>query len=165
MRRFSRRYFWLIAAGLAVLGYELVPRDERRISGLLADICSQLNLTRDAGSLSELQAMLRAKLEPRASLESVELGQEVSGAESIAARASELLTSAPLSFALTDVEVRVSGALARVTANLLVTVRGSGEQHRDLRFTRINLRKSAGAWRVEAIVVEPVRNAEPEARP
>jgi hypothetical protein len=64
-----------------------------------------------------------------------------------------------------DTEVHVSGALARVNANLIVTERGSGEQHRDLRLTEVRLRKSREVWQIEAVRVDPVRPAEPEARP
>ena len=70
-----------------------------------------------------------------------------------------------MSFSLADAEVHVSGALGRVNANLIVTERGSGEQHRDLRLTEVRLRKVGKDWRIEAVRVDPVRPAEPEARP
>jgi len=55
--------------------------------------------------------------------------------------------------------------LARVDADLSVTVRGSGEQRRELRRTRVRLRKPSSRWQIENVEVDPVEFAEPEARP
>jgi ketosteroid isomerase-like protein len=161
----ARRYFLLALAAFGLIGYELWPRDERRISSLLSDLCAKLNQTRDRAALGELEAALRAALLPDVVIQSPELGQDLTGLDAVDERARELLTVAPLSFSLSDADVRVSGGLARVTANLIVTVRGSGEQQRELRFTEVRLRKVAAQWRIEQVIVEPVRPAEPEARP
>ena len=88
------------------------------------------------------------------------------GADEVTARAREQLTSGvPLSFALDSLEVHQSGRLARVDVDLLVTMRGSGEQSRDLRHTHIRLMKAAAGFHIEAIDVDPVAASEPEARP
>ncbi len=164
-RVFGRRTLLVALALAGVVGYELVPRDEGRIMSLLNDLCVKLNQTRDAASLAALQSGLRASLVPEVTVQVVELGQDLSGVAAVSERSAELLGIAPLSFSLVDAEVHVSGALARVNANLIVTERGSGEQHRDLRLTEVRLRKSGKDWRVEAVRVDPVRPAEPEARP
>ncbi|HWZ93291.1 MAG TPA: nuclear transport factor 2 family protein [Polyangiaceae bacterium] len=164
-RLVARRYFLLALAAFGLVGYELLPRDDRRISSLLEDLCAKLNQTRDPATLAELQAALRASLLPEVVIQGPELGSDLTGPDAVEERARELLTVAPLSFSLSDVDVRVSGALARVTANLIVTVRGSGEQQRELRFTEVRLRQVGAQWRIERVNVEPVRPAEPEARP
>jgi ketosteroid isomerase-like protein len=147
------------------VGYELVPRDERRVMSVVNDLCVKLNQTRDAASLAELRSALRASLLSEVTVQVNELGDELSGIDAVSERSTALLGIAPLSFSLVDAEVHVSGALARVNANLIVTERGSGEQHRDLRLTEVRLRKSDARWRIEAVRVDPVRPAEPEARP
>lgn len=153
---------------LAVLGvgaYELVPRDDRRITSVLNELCAKLNETRDPGTLGALRASLRTSLTPQVSVQAAELGSDLVGRDAVVERAGDLLAGPPLTFSLVDSEVHVSGALARVSANLIVTERGSGEQHRDLRLTEVRLRKVEQAWRIESVRVEPVRPAEPEARP
>jgi hypothetical protein len=162
---FGRRTLVVALAFGGLLGYELVPREERRILGVVNDLCAELNQTRDAPTLAALQQALRAALTPEVSLALPELGQSWSGLDPTCERAQQLLTGPPLSFSLVDTEVHVSGALARVNANLIVTERGSGEQHRDLRLTEVRLRKSGKIWQIEAVRVDPVRPAEPEARP
>ena len=161
----ARRSLLFGVVALALLGYELWPRDERRILSRLGDLCAQLNQTRSPAQLARLQATLRAALLPEAVLHAPEIGPDLSGPDAMVRRSSDLLDGVPLSFALADAEVRVSGGLARVTANLIVTVRGSGEQQRDLRFTEVRLKNLAGQWRIERVTVDPVRPFEPEARP
>ncbi len=168
MASLGRRLLVCSAAifGLGLLGYELWPNDERRITHLLDELCAKLNQTRDPASLTELQAALRSWLRPGASVRVAELELEVEGAEQVIAHSQELLTlGMPLSFALDSVQVHQSGRLARVDADLLVTTRGSGEQSRDLRRTHVRLAKSKLGWRIEAIEVEPVAASQPEARP
>ena len=162
---FGRRTLLVGLALAGVVGYELVPRDERRVMSVVNDLCVKLNQTRDAASLAALQSVLRALLLPEVTVQVAELGQDLSGIDAVSERSAALLGSAPLSFSLVDTEVQISGALARVNANLIVTERGSGEQHRDLRLTEVRLRKSGTDWRIEAIRVDPVRPAAPEARP
>jgi hypothetical protein len=162
---FGRRAL-VVALALGVsVGYELIPREERRVLGVVNDLCSQLNQTRDAASLALLQQALRASLVPGVTVEIAELGQAWSGLDTSCERSQELLAGPPLSFSLVDTEAHVSGALARVNANLIVTERGSGEQHRDLRQTEVRLRKSGKIWQIEGVRIDPVRPAEPEARP
>ena len=164
-RVFGRRTLVLGLALGGLVGYELVPRDDRRIMSILNDLCAKLNQTRDAASLALLQSALRASVLPEVSVQVAELGQEWSGLDALNERSRDLLGGANLSFSLVDAEVHVSGVLARVNANLIVTERGSGEQHRDLRLTEVRLRKSGHDWRIEAVRVDSVRPAEPEARP
>jgi ketosteroid isomerase-like protein len=164
-RVFGRRAVIVVLALGGLLGYELVPRDERRILNLLDGLCAALNRTRDAATLSALQSALRAALLESVTVQVSELGQELSGIDSVLAQAGELLGPAPLTFSLVDAEVHVSGSLARVNANLMVTERGSGEQHRDLRLTEVRLRKQGKEWRIEAVRVDAVQPAQPEARP
>jgi hypothetical protein len=164
-RVFGRRTLILALTLAGIVGYELVPREDRRITGTLNDLCSKLNQTRDAATLAALHSALRASLLQEVTVQAAELGQDLVGLDSVTARSRDLLAGPPLSFSLVDVEVVVSGALARVNANLIVTERGSGEQHRDLRLTELRLRKSGDAWRIEAVRVDPVRPTEPEARP
>jgi hypothetical protein len=149
----------------ALIGYQLLPRDESRISAVLNETCARVTHTRDENSLAELRQFLQGALLPQASLRAPELGEEISGIEALSARASDLLASAPLSFALNSVEIRVSGALARVEAELLVSVRGGGEQRREVRHTRVRLAKREEQWRIEAVEVDPIVPSEPEARP
>lgn len=149
----------------ALVGYQLLPRDESRISAVLNEACARLTQTRDANSLAELRQFLQRALLPQAGLRAPELGEEISGVDALSARASDLLGNAPLSFALNSVEVRVSGALARVEAELLVSVRGGGEQRREVRHTRVRLAKREEQWRIEAVEVDPIAPSEPEARP
>ena len=166
--RLGRRH-WI--AGIAVVavglvGSELWPRDETRITGLLNGLCAQLNETRDGASLAQLRQALSTELLPNASLRVVELDLDAEGSDEIARRASALLASGVLvSFALSSMEVHVSGALARVDLDLLVTPSGSGEQRRDLRHTRVRLSKTGGAWRIEAVEIDGVAESQPEARP
>src|SRR5450631_3970556 len=154
-----------LALGLLLVGYELLPEDERQIAGMLSDLCAKLNQAHDESGLAQLQQALHGALLPNASVRVTELGIDVQGADEITARAREQLgRGLPLSFALNSLEVHRSGRLARVDVDLLVTIRGSGEQSRDLRHTHIRLAKAA-AWRIEAVDIDPVAASEPEARP
>lgn len=150
---------------LGIVGYEFWPRDETRISTLLNDLCALLNRTRDQASLDRLRLFLRGALRPEVEVRVSELDAELSGVAAVSARAQDLLSSPPLSFAWSSVEIHLSGSLARVEADLWVTVRGSGEQHRDLRRTSVRLIKIGGAWQIEAVDIAEVPSAEPEARP
>ena len=167
MSAIARRRLPMIAAGLAigVAIYELVPRDETRISRLLSEACSQVNQVHDAASLQRLRHFLRAALRPGVEVHLAEFEQELQGEAAVSARAEQLLSGAPLSVALSSSQIHLSGRLARVDADLVVTVRGSGEQRRDLRPTRIRLVKVGEAWQIEAIDIEAVAPSEPEARP
>ncbi len=168
MASLGRRPVVIAAAAFALglLGYELWPSDERRITYLLNDLCAKLNQTRDPASFQQLQSALESALLPSVSVRVMELELAVDGADQAVQRSRDLLTSGvPLSFALNSVEVHLSGRLARVDMDLLVTTRGSGEQSRDLRRSHVRLAKSAPGWRIEAIEVEPVAPSQPEARP
>lgn len=142
-----------------------MPRDETRINALLDELCTQLNQTKDESSLASLRQFLASALLPQISVRAAELEQELQGIEEVSARAHDLLDGPPLSFALSNVEVRVGGGLARVEADLVLSVRGGGEQRRDLRHTRVRLAKRDGNWRIEAVEVDPIAPSEPEARP
>jgi hypothetical protein len=154
----------LLAASL--VGYELLPNDERRITRLLNELCVKLNQARDEAELGDLERALSLALLPNASVRVSELGLELQGVSEVNERMHELLASGvPLSFALNSVEVHLSGQLARVDLDLLVTTRGSGEQSRDLRHTHVRLAKSAPGWRIEAVEIDALAPSEPEARP
>ena len=153
------------AVSCAVVGYQLIPRDESRIGGLLDEMCARLTRTRDESSLAALRQFLQTASLPQVSLRAPELGEELEGVEALSTRAHALLDTAPLSFALNSVEVKVSGTLARVEAELLVSVRGGGEQRREVRHTRVRLAKHDERWQIEAVEVDPIAPAEPEARP
>ena len=159
----------LVIAALLFVGaiavYEWLPRDETRIRALLEQVCMRLNQTRDESSLASLRQFLPVALLPQISVHAPELAQELQGLEEVSARASDLLEGAPLSFALSSVDVRVSGKLARVEADLVLSVRGGAEQRRDLRHTRVRLAKHEGPWQIEAVEVDPIAPSEPEARP
>jgi len=94
-----------------------------------------------------------------------ELEQRLLGVRAVSERAADLLTGAPLTFALSSVEIHLTGHLARVDADLLVTVRGGGEQRRELRRTRLRLVKPDTEWQLEAVEIAAVLPSEPEARP
>jgi hypothetical protein len=155
----------LACLGLGLLVYQLVPRDETRIAAVLERLCSQLNQTRDEASLARLRQALPAALDSQIRLRIVELNEQLAGLPEVSARAEELLQGAPLTFALNSVQIQITGARARVDADLLVTVSGSGEQRRDLRRTRVELRRANGAWLVERMDIDPVAPSEPEPRP
>ncbi len=142
-----------------------MPRDETRISALLADACARLNQTKDASSLADLRQFLAIALLPQVSVHSTELGQDLQGIDEVSARAEDLPERAPLSFALNSVEIKVSGRLARVEAELLLSVRGGGEQRREVRHTRVRLAKHEHSWPIAAVEVDPVAPTEPEASP
>lgn|GEM_PF-1052346 len=165
---FGRRPLVIAALvlSLALVGYELLPRDERQIAGLLNDLCAKLNQTHDEVTLVDLQRFLSNALLPNANVRVTELGIDMQGADEITQRMREQLGSGvPLSFALNGLEVHLSGRLARAEVDLLVTTRGSGEQSRDLRHSHVRLAKSAAGWRIEAVEIDPVAASEPEARP
>ena len=132
---------------------------------VLDTLCSQLNRTRDEASLGRLREALPALLRPQIQLRIAELDEELSGLAQVSARAEGLLGGAPLTFALSSVQVQQTPGGARVDLDLLVTVSGSGEQRRDVRRTRVLLRKDADAWRIERVDVEAVAPSEPEPRP
>ncbi len=157
----------LVAACLAlgVLAYQLVPRDETRIAAVLEQLCSRVNQTRDEASLERLRRALPGALDSQVRLRIVELDEQLSGLSEVSTRATELLGGAPLTFALNSLQIQVAGERARVDMDLLLTVSGSGEQRRDLRRTRVALRKSNGAWLVERAEIDPVAPSEPEPRP
>ncbi len=165
----ERRSFLIAAAcmGGAVLAYELLSSDERAIGALLNDLCSELNQTRDAASLARLRGALGKALLPSAEVYLVELDLRLEGAPAVLEHAQDLLSGPPLSFTLSSVQTRISGKHAQVVADLVVVVSGSGEQHRDLRPTRLELVKAGegGAWRIELVEVERVAHDEPEPRP
>jgi hypothetical protein len=165
--RFGRRPLVIAVAlfACAIVGYQLMPRDETRISALLDELCTRLNQTKDESSLASLRQFLALALLPQISVRAVEFAQDLSGLDEVSARAHDLLEGPPLSFALNNVEVRVSGQLARVDADLVLSVRGGAEQRRDLRRTRVRLAKRERGWQVEAVEVDPVAPSEPEARP
>jgi len=165
--RFGRRPLVIVVALLAcgLVGYELLPRDETRISALLEESCARLNRTNDGRSLASLRQFLSVALLPQISVRAAELGEDLQGIEQVSARAQELLAGPPLSFAVSSVEVKVSGRLARVDAELLVSIRGGGEQRRDVRHTGVRLAKHADHWQIEAVEVDPIAPSEPEARP
>lgn len=167
MTHLARRPLVIAVALLAcvIAGYGLMPRDETRISALLSEVCARLNQTKDASSLANLRQFLATTLLPQVSVHAAELGHDLQGVDEVAARADDLLVGAPLSFALSSVEVHVSGRLARVDADLVLSVRGGGEQRRDLRRTRVRLAKYGDSWQIEAVEVDPVVPSEPEARP
>lgn len=167
MSRLGRRPLLIavVVCSLALIGYELMPRDESRIGALLDEACARLSQTRDAPSLASLRQFLARALLPQASVHAPELGEELEGADAISARAQDLLATAPLSFGLNSIEIKVSGALARVEAELLVSVRGGGEQRREVRHTRLRLAKHDERWQIEAVEVDPIAPSEPEARP
>jgi len=155
----------MVVFSCALIGYELVPRDETRIRAVLDELCAHLNQTKDANSLAILRQFLSTAVLPQISLRAPELGQDLQGADEVSARAQDLLEGAPLSFALNSVEIKVSDRLARVEAELLLAVRGGGEQRRQVRRTRVRLAKHADRWQIEAVEVEPIAPSEPEARP
>ncbi len=168
MTRLGRRPLVIAVALLAcaIIAYELAPRDETRISALLDELCARLNQTKDASSLAGLRQFLATALLPQVNVRAGELRQELQGIEDVSARAQDLLDGPPLSFALSSVQIKLSERLARVDADLVVSVRGGGEQRRDLRRTRVRLAKREGRWRIEgAVEVDPVAPSEPEARP
>ena len=155
----------MVVFSCALIGYELVPRDETRIRAVLDELCAHLNQTKDANSLAILRQFLSTAVLPQISLRASELGQDLQGADEVSARAQDLLDGAPLSFALNSVEIKVSDRLARVEAELLLSVRGGGEQRRQVRRTRVRLAKHADRWQIEAVEVDPIAPSEPEARP
>ena len=150
---------------LGVLVFELVPRDEARIERRLNDLCTTLNQTHDEASLSRLRETLSAALSPEVHLRAPELGQDLIGAGAVSRRARQLLELPPLSFAWSSLEIHVLAERARVDADLWITERGAGEQHRDLRRSRLTLRKVGSAWQLDSIAVERASPSEPEARP
>ena len=163
----ARRRFVIAALclGAGLVGYELWPKDETRITMLVNALCTQLNHTRDPASLARTRQFLLASLLPGASLRIAEQGLEIEGAEQIADHAPSLLAGPPLTLALSSVEVRISGRLARVDADLTVSVSGSAEQRRELRRTQLRLSKPNDKWLVEDIEVAPLAPAQMEARP
>lgn len=167
MTRLGRRplVIAMVVFSCALIGYELVPRDETRIRAVLDELCAHLNQTKDANSLAILRQFLSTAVLPQISLRAPELGQDLQGADEVSARAQDLLEGAPLSFALNSVEIKVSDRLARVEAELLLAVRGGGEQRRQVRRTRVRLAKHADRWQIEAVEVDPIAPSEPEARP
>jgi len=151
--------------GLGLLAYQFLPRDETRITSLLEELCGRLNQTRDQESLARLQQRLSVLLSPHVELDIDELEQRLLGVRAVSERAADLLTGAPLTFALSSVEIHLTGHLARVDADLLVTVRGGGEQRRELRRTRLRLVKPDTEWQLEAVEIAALLPSEPEARP
>lgn len=150
---------------LLILAYEFVPRDEARVERLLNDSCAELNQTHDEASLDRLRQFLSSALSPEVEVRATELGQVLVGVPAVSTRAGELLSLPPLSFAWSSMEIHLSGTRARVDADLWITERGSGEQHRDLRRSRLTLVKLRESWQIETIAVDPVAPSEPEARP
>ena len=167
MSAIGRRPLVISAAclGLGLLAYQFLPRDETRITSLLEELCGRLNQTRDQESLARLQQRLSVLLSPHVELDIDELKQRLLGVRAVSERAADLLTGAPLTFALSSVEIHLTGHLARVDADLLVTVRGGGEQRRELRRTRLRLVKPDTEWQLEAVEIAAVLPSEPEARP
>lgn len=167
MSAIGRRPLVISAAclGLGLLAYQFLPRDETRITSLLEELCGRLNQTRDQESLARLQQRLSVLLSPHVELDIDELEQRLLGVRAVSERAADLLTGAPLTFALSSVEIHLTGHLARVDADLLVTVRGGGEQRRELRRTRLRLVKPDTEWQLEAVEIAAVLPSEPEARP
>ena len=167
MSAIGRRPLVISAAclGLGLLAYQFLPRDETRITSLLEELCGRLNQTRDQESLARLQQRLSVLLSPHVELDIDELEQRLLGVRAVSERAADLLTGAPLTFALSSVEIHLTGHLARVDADLLVTVRGGGEQRRELRRTRLRLVKPDTEWQLEAVEIAALLPSEPEARP
>lgn len=167
MLALGRRTFSLavVTVAAAVVVYELGSRDERAIAALLNALCSELNRTREPASLGRLRAFLAPRLLPSAELHVAELELRLEGASAVLDGAQALLSGPPLSFTLSTVQTRVSGRHAQVVADLVVVISGSGEQHRDLRPTRIELAKQSDAWKIELVDVAGVAPDQPEPRP
>ena len=72
-----------LALGLLLVGYELLPEDERQIAGMLSDLCAKLNQAHDESGLAQLQQALHGALLPNASVRVTELGIDVQGADEI----------------------------------------------------------------------------------
>ena len=164
-RRVDRRI--LLAAGAVVAGvaYGLWPREDRKVLSMLEGLCEQLNRARDPASLTAFDDALTRAAAPNFGLRVTELGDETRDLAQTRELARQLLTSAPRTFSLVDAEAHVENTLARVQANLLVSERGSNEQHRDLRPTQIQLHRLEGVWVIESIVILPSAPERPEARP
>jgi len=146
-------------------GYSVWPREDRKVLSLLDDLCEKLNQVRDARSLGTFEQALGAAVTPNFGLRVSELGDTTRDLAETRELTHQLLTLPPRAFSLVDAEAHVEGSLARVRADLLISERGSSEQHRDLRPARIQLHRSNGAWLIESIVIEPTAPERPEARP
>lgn len=167
MTRIGRRplVITVVVLSCAIIGYQLVPRDETRINARLDELCARLTQARDPSSLESLRQFLAQASLPSLGVRVVELGLDAQGVEEASEYAKRLLEGPPLTFALNSVEIKISDRLARVEAELLVSVRGGGEQRREVRRTRVRLAKHTDAWQFEAVEVEPIAPSEPEARP
>lgn len=150
---------------VAIVGYELWPRDAARIERLLEETASALNRTHDEASLAELQTFLRAALLPTATVRAAELDRELEGIDAVTEQARELLSGPPLKFSWSSIDVTVSGRLASVDADLVVAVRGGAEQRQQSRRARVRLVKRDPGWQIEAVEVDAIVPSEPEARP
>ena len=154
-----------LALVLAIVGYELWPRDAARIERVLEDAASALNRTHDEASLTELRTFLRAALLPTATVRAAELDRELEGIDAVTERARDLLSVSPLKFSWSSIDVTVSGRLANVDADLVVAERGGAEQRQQSRRARMRLVKREQAWLIEAVEVDAIVPSEPEARP
>lgn len=155
-----------MGAALALgIGYAVWPSEERRILGLLEDLCEKLNRARDAASIAPLnEAVVRAAA-PNFTLRVSELADESRGLAESLAWAGDLAPLPPRSFSLVDPRARIEGSLARVRCDLLISERGSSEQHRDLRPMAVDLRRVNGHWLIESITIDPIAPDRPEPRP
>ncbi len=164
-RRIERRVWFAFAALALGAGYGFWPREDRKILDLLEGLCEKLNQTHDAPSLAVLNEAVARATAPSFSVRVRELGDESRDVAGARAWTSVLLSLPPLTFSLVGAEVHLEGSLARVHADLLISERGSSEQHRDLRPTQIELRRVNGAWLIESIVIDAIAPERPEARP
>jgi hypothetical protein len=161
LTRKSARWAAIGLAVLVALGVMFYPTDEKRVREAADAIVSGAN-----GSSAELARALDEYATPNVSIDAAELAEPLRGREAIVsavAQATQL--GANLRFRVEGVEVTLEGKRARVTADLITTLRAEVPELRRPRHSVALFEKQNGRFRLVSAEIGTERLDQPEARP
>jgi SnoaL-like protein len=157
----SARWAAIALVVAVALGIVLYPTDEKRVRAAAEAIVSAAN-----GSSSELGQALDTYAVPDVSIDAAELAAPLSGRDAIvAAVAIASRAGHNLRFRVEGVDVTLDGNRARVTADLITTLRAEVPELRRPRHSVALFEKRNGTFRLVSAEIGAERQDQPEARP
>ncbi|HYP87127.1 MAG TPA: nuclear transport factor 2 family protein [Polyangiaceae bacterium] len=157
----STRWLVIAAALLVALGVLFYPTDEKRVREAAEAIVSAAN----AGP-GELARALDTYARRDVSIDVTELAEPLRGRDAIVAavgQASQL--GQHLHFRIEGVEISIEGNRARVSADLITTLRAEVPELRRPRHSTARFEKHDGKFRLVSAEIGAERLDQPEARP
>ena len=149
-----------------VVAYALRPHDEARVADRLTLLARAASNVTDEASLVPLRELVRADFAENASVRAGELAEPLGDRAAIAEHVADLLRApAPLTFTLSNVEIRIDGHAARAEADLAAVARGQSTLPRDVRHVTVLLSKVGSEFVIDSLDVARELHEQPEARP